>query len=431
MPSNYLFENIQILEGSSSYLKEGAVLISKGVIKAFGGKALKEGKRLGLQPQKAQHKLLAPCLVDPHSFLESPFNGKEENIETIITKAKFAGYGQLGILPRGKLWRDQIDLIFPLKALKSEVILHLWGGFSIEGKGTSLSRHYDLLRNGAIGLADDDFMPPTELLSQGFLLGEMGKAPVLIAPRDKSLQAKGISRHSVETLRAGWAPDPVESEILPLSQILELNKQYPEIAIRLMNISTSKGVSMISKAKIKPMASVFWWHLVKDNSTLSPHDIGWSVIPSIGSPKDKDSLIKGLENNILKAISVHSTPLDDTETTKPATQRKKGISGFDLVLPLLWNELVKKSGWKVEKLWEKISFGPSHMLAQTEEHLQIGSNRWLLFDPTKEWTQPHFTIHTTKATNQPLQGQKILGKVLDCGLINKDDPSGLLAKSAT
>ena len=43
MTSNYLFENIQILEGSNSYLKEGAVLILEGVIKAFGKKALKEG----------------------------------------------------------------------------------------------------------------------------------------------------------------------------------------------------------------------------------------------------------------------------------------------------------------------------------------------------------------------------------------------------
>ena len=58
MSSNYLFENIQILEGSNSCLKEGAVLISQGVIKAFGQKALQEGKHLGLQAQKTQHKCI-------------------------------------------------------------------------------------------------------------------------------------------------------------------------------------------------------------------------------------------------------------------------------------------------------------------------------------------------------------------------------------
>ena len=106
MTSSYLFENIQILEKAGSSLKRETVLIKDGVIKAFGIRALKNAELLGIKPQKAKNMLLAPCLVDPHSFLESPFNGKEESIYTLIEKATSSGYGQLGILPRGDLWRD-------------------------------------------------------------------------------------------------------------------------------------------------------------------------------------------------------------------------------------------------------------------------------------------------------------------------------------
>ena len=74
------------------------------------------------------------------------------------------------------------------------------------------------------------------------------------------------------------------------------------------------------------MATIFWWHLVKDNSNLASHDIGWSVIPSLGSPGDRKALIKGLHDNILTAISVHSTPLDDAETKLPAIQREKDLA---------------------------------------------------------------------------------------------------------
>jgi len=185
-----------------------------------------------------------------------------------------------------------------------------------------------------------------------------------------------------------------------------------------MNISTAEGVSILKNASSKQKATVFWWHLVNDNSNLSPFDIGWSVTPSLGSPKDRASLIKGLEDNILSAISVHSTPRDDSETKQPANKRKKGISGYNLVLPLLWDQLVKKSGWKVEKLWEKISFGPSQLLNQAEETLNIDSNRWLLFDPEKEWFQSNEEKDLTTATNQLIKSQKIYGKVIDCGLIN-------------
>ncbi len=419
MTSSYLFENIQILEGSNSSLKKETVFIKDGVIKAFGKKAFKNAELLQIKPEKTKNLLLAPCLVDPHSFLESPFSGREENIYTLIKKATYAGYGQLGILPKSNLWRDQIESIVSLKTVKSEVLIHMWGGFSLKGKGIALSKHADLLQNGAIGLADDDFTPPIDLLKKGFLLREMNESPVLIAPRDKSLQAGGFSRQSVDTLRAGWPPDPIESEIIPLIKILELHKQYPKIALRLMNISTSQSVSILKKSNHKPMTTVLWWHLVNNNSNLSPFDIGWSVTPSLGSPKDQASLIKGLEEDVLTAISVHSTPLDDSETKKPAKERKKGISGYNLVLPLLWNQLIKKSGWKVEKLWEKISFGPSKILNQEEEKLSLDSNRWLLFDPEKEWVPSSEQSYLTTATNQPVKDQKIFGKVIDCGLINQ------------
>ena len=419
MTSNYLFQNIQILKEAGSSLKRETVLIKDGVIKAFGSKATKNAERFKIKPQKAKNMLLAPCLVDPHSFLESPFDGKEENIYTLIEKATSAGYGQLGILPRGALWRDKIESIIALKTIKSEVLIHYWGGFSLSGKGVSLSKHTELLQTGAIGLSEDDYMPPIELLKQGFLLGEMKNYPVLLSPRDKSLQSGGMSRQSVDTLRAGWPIDPIESEIIPLIQLLELNKQYPDIELRLMNISTADSVSILKKLSPRPMATVLWWHLINDNSSLSPFDIGWSVTPSIGSPRDRSSLIKGLKENILTAISVHSTPIDDSETKLPANKRKRGLSSYNLVLPLLWDQLIRKSGWEVETLWQKISFGPSRLLNQVEEKLSLNSNRWLLFDPDKEWYQSNEKNYKATATNQPVKDKKIFGKVIDCGLINQ------------
>tara|TARA_Y100001968_G_scaffold251531_1_gene236734 strand:- start:44 stop:1321 length:1278 start_codon:yes stop_codon:yes gene_type:complete len=425
MASNYLFENIQILEKAGSSIKKETVLIKDGVINVIGRGAFQTAKLFGIKPQNAKNMLLAPCLVDPHSFLESPFNGKEEDIYSLIEKATFSGYGQLGILPRGDLWRDQIDSIISLKSIQSEVLIHLWGGFSLRGKGDNLSKHAELLQNGVVGFSDDDFMPPIDIIKQAFSLGEMRKSPVLFAPRDKLLQAGGLSRQSVDTLRAGLPLDPVESEVIPLTQLVELQNLYPEIALRLMNISTAEGVSILKKASLRPMSTIFWWHLVKDNSCLSPFDIGWSVTPSLGSPEDRASLIEGLEDNVIAAISVHATPIDDSETKLPANIRKKGVSCYNLVLPLLWDQLVRKSGWKVEKLWQKISFGPSKFLNKAEEKLSLNSNRWLLFDPDKEWYQSNEEKHITTSTNQPLKDKKIFGKVVDCGLINKADQNDL------
>jgi dihydroorotase len=418
MPKSHLLDPIQILYGAQKPLVNDAVLIIDGEIKAFGEEAREQGKQLGIKAQSSPAKLLAPCLVDPHSFLEEPVNSRCETLSSLKRKAACAGFGQIALLPRSKTWRDQSSRLqgFNNSNSNSDIRIHLWGGFSEGGNGSKLSIHSELLQNGAIGLADDDTMIPVDLLNRGLKLEEIGVSPILIAPRDLAIQEDGIVRECVEALRAGWAPDPVTSETIPLSQILQLHSQYPKTSLRLMNISTAKGVAMLENSKTKPMTSVCWWHLIKDTSSLSNNELGWRVVPSLGSPKDRTALIKGVKKRTITAIAVHSLPLDEEETILPPDKRLPGLSGYQLVLPLLWQELVVKLKWKIEELWEALSFGPSRMLNLNEESLNIGSKRWLIFDPEKVWVQNIDSQTNTYCANEPLHGEEIQGKVVDYGL---------------
>ncbi len=419
MPESQLLDPVQILPGPNKPLVQDAVLISDSQIKAFGAEARKQGKALGAKVKSSPHQLLAPCLVDPHSFLEEPFNSRSETLATLRKKAAHAGYGQIALLPRSPSWRDRADHLRGFKNNNSDVFFHLWGGFSKGGKGDELAPHAELLNHGAIGLAEDDSMIPIGLLKRGLSLGEMRKYPVLLAPRDKGIQEGGLVREGVETLRAGWSPDPVASETVPLGQLLELHRQHPTTSMRLMNISTAEGVSMISNSNASPMASVCWWHVITDTASLSKLDLGWRVVPSIGRPKDRLALIQGLLDGTITAIAVHGLPLDEEETKLPQDKRLPGLSGYQLVLPSLWQELIVKSGWKIEQLWEVLSFGPSRMLNLQEEYLRIGSRRWLLFDPDEAWIQTLDNQKRIFCANQPWQGKKILGKVMECGLRNQ------------
>ncbi len=416
MHNSLLLDPVQILHGSNKSLVQDAVFLKNGEINAFGEKARASAKADNITPISAPQQLLAPCLVDPHSFLEAPLNKRSETLESLREKAAHAGYGQLALLPRSQSWRDRADRLMGYNNPNSDVIIHLWGGFSKGGKSLELSKHSELLQHGAIGLAEDDAMPPIELLEKGLALHQINNAPVLFAPRNIAIQGNGLVREGVEAFRAGWAPDPIASETFPLIQLLELSKQYPTIPIRLMNISTADGVAILAKNKQHPMASTTWWHLVKDSASLANNDIGWRVVPSIGRPDDRLALIQGLTNGIITAVAVNSIPLNEEEVQLPAEERIPGLSGYQLVLPALWQELVVKLKWDIEKLWEVLSFGPSRMLNIEEERLSIGSRRWLLFDPYKEWTQTIDNKKKTYCANQPFLGEVILGKVVDSGL---------------
>ena len=153
-----------------------------------------------------------------------------------------------------------------------------------------------------------------------------------------------------------------------------------------------------------------------DQSKLDPTELGWRVIPSLGSPRDRAALIKALANGTLTAVAVHAIPLDEEDTQLPPNQLEPGLAGHQLVLPALWQELVVKAGWSVEQLWHALSFGPSKMLNLPEERLSVGSRRWLMFDPDQLWIQDRHSDDAPKAANQPWQGCQLQGRVVACGL---------------
>ena len=419
MNDTLLLDPVRVLRGPGHSVQLGAVLIDQGVLVGFDNDAREQALGLGIQATPAPDQVVAPCLVDPHSILDTPFSGDQETAMSLRRCAATAGYGQIALLPRSNSWRDRPERLqgFSLDQDSTATVrLHLWGGFSRGGKAEELAPHGDLLEHGAIGLAEDDAMVPIPLLDRGLMLGEMGECPVLVAPRDPALQGEGLVREGVETLRAGWPADPITSETLPLIQLLLLHQRHPERQLRLMNLSTAAAVDQLSACEPPPRSSVSWWHLLTDRSMLASSDLGWRVCPSLGGPEDRDRLIGAVQARTITAVAVHAVPLDAEDMLLPGDQRPAGLSGHHLVLPALWNALVRSGRWTVEDLWQALSFGPSALIDQPPEQLEHGSRRWLLFDPDQRWTNQSNSPGAPRAVNVPWQGRELQGRVVACGL---------------
>ena len=417
MHDTLLLDPVRVLRGPGTSLQQGAVLIEAGVLSGFDDDARQRATVLGLRPTAAAEQLVAPCLVDPHSVLTSPVSGPVESLTSLRRCAAGGGYGQVALLPRAASWRDRPERLFGLHSNdSSDVLLPLWGGFSLEGRGDELAPHADLLEHGAIGLADDDQMIPMALLERGLTLGEMGSCPVLLAARDPLLQGDGLVREGVETLRAGWPPDPLASELQPLHQLLLLQQRHPDRQLRLMNLSTREAVAALGQVEARPLSSVCWWHLLAHRGSLGAGDRGWGVRPSLGGAADCSSLRSALRSGVIQAVAVHSIPLDEEDMLLPLDQRPSGLSGHHLVLPALWSALVREGDFSVEELWQALSFGPSAFLDQPAESLSVGSRRWLLFDPDHHWTVERDDPAAPGAANLPWLGTSLQGRVLACGL---------------
>lgn len=415
MPSRFL-RQVQLLEGPDRPLRREDVVLRDGAIAAIGRGAESLAVELGLQELDASGWLLAPALVDPHSQLEDPFTGRAETLGSLVSSAAAAGYGTLALLPRARSWRDRPERL--QLSVPPPFELLLWGSFSSGGRGEDLAPHGDQLEAGALGLAEDDALPPLALLERGLRLAERGEAPLLLAPRDPSLTQQGFVREGVEALRAGWPLDPAVSETLPLQSLLSLAAQLPPGSgpLRLMNLSTAAGVELLRQAPTAPQATVAWWHLLADSGCLDPVAEGWRVVPSLGTPGDREALIAALAEGVLTAVAVHHQALDSEEQLLPVDQRQPGVAGHRFVLPALWQELVVRRGWSAEALWGALSFGPSRLLGRPAGRLEEGVRQWLLFDPELEW-DPAEDPHAPLAANQPLIGRRLRGQVLASGLM--------------
>ena len=397
-----------------------ALLGADGTLLALGDGAAQQARAAGLQPSSAAGSWLAPALVDPHSVLEDPSSGKAETLPSLTAAAAAGGYGTLALLPWATPWRDCPErLALPSGASAASVAVRLWGSFSRGGNDTELAPHADQLEAGAIGLACGDHCPPVALLERGLRLAEQGQAPVLVAPRDPSIAGGGFVREGADALRAGWPPDPFLSETLPLQSLLALSAAHRPPALRLMNLSTAEGAALLAAwpASQRPLASVSWWHLLADAARLHPTAEGWRVVPSLGTPVDRQGLIAALAAGVISAVAVHHLALDAEERLLPLDQRRGGLAGHGAVLPLLWQELVGVQGWSVPQVWQALCWGPARFLGLTPPLLEPGTGQWVLFDPAA----PAQLAGSALAANQPapeswLPEGRCRGAIRACGL---------------
>ena len=415
MGKTFFFENINILMGPDMDVIKDYLLIINGKIIGFGQEAKKEALKNNIESSESGNKLVAPMLVDMHSTLKDPLTGFIDNLEKLKFRAKKSGFGAMALLPNSNSWRDKPEKI-PFQTNNNyDINIFYWGSFSLGDEGEQLSPHYELLKSGSIGLSTSIFFD-SSIIFKGLSLDIVKSSPIIFSLTKEKSSKKGIVNKDLKSLQSGFYIIENNNELSEVKNILGIKNLFQDKNIIIKNISDPDSLKEIAKQTNPINATISWWSLIADTNNLNLDDLGWKVDPPLVSEKNRELLIKGLENDLIQAIAVNSIALNDENTFSPINERPTGISSIELVLPLLWEEFVEKRAWPISKLWKYLSFNPSNLLGITQESLSVGSKRWLMFDPDTKWLNNQINLGYDSPSNFPKKNELIKGKVIQVGL---------------
>jgi len=142
---------------------------------------------------------------------------------------------------------------------------------------------------------------------------------------------------------------------------------------------------------------------------LETFDTNYKVYPPLRGKRDKDALIRGLQDGTIDVICSGHVPQDEESKQVEFDHAEPGIislqtTGSNLAV------MASEVAW--ELLIEKIAVNPRKILGLPQPVIQPGEKANLtLFDPHAEWVLDEKT-NKSKSKNSPWWGKKLKGRAV-------------------
>ena len=406
--SKLLIQNVTILDKQSSYHNQNTnVLLVNGVISEIGKQ--KTGDDVEVLNGNGQY--LAPGFFDMNANFGEPGLETKEDIESGSKAAMAGGFTGIALMPNTQPpVHSKSEVAYLVNRSKENLVdIFPLGTVSQNREGKELAELYDMQRAGAIAFTDGDHpIVDAGLMSRALLYSKGFDGLIMSYAEDKNIAANGKMNEGVNSTLLGMKGNPSLAEELMIIRDLYL-AEYNDSRIHFSTVSTAKSVELIRQARkrgVKATCDVAVHHLVFTDDKLSGFDSNYKVKPPLRNDSDVKALLAGLEDGTIDAIVSQHTPHETEFKNVEFEIAYNGIIGLQTVLPL-----ALRAGLSPEMIVEKLSINPRRILNLEVPGITEGRNANLvLFDPSARWEYTT-EVNYSKATNSPLLGQKLLGKV--------------------
>lgn len=404
---NVLLKSATIIDPlSKHHLKNRDVLIENGIITKIAPSIINTNN---IKEVKLPNLHISQGWFDSSVSFGEPGFEERETITNGLKTAAHSGFTHVAVNTNTNPVTDNKSTIKYLKseAEKNAVSLHPIGALTSKCEGENLAELFDMKNEGAVSFYD--YKSPIKnpnLLKIALQYSQTFDGLIQSFPFEKSIAQNGMVNEEINSTKLGLKGIPSLAEELQIIRDLYI-LEYTGGKLHIPTISTKKSVSLIKEAKKKGLnvtCSVAINNLALTDEVLETFETNYKLLPPLRTPKDVKSLIKGLKDGTIDAVTSDHNPIDIEHKKIEFDHAYYGSIGLESSFGALNNLLATESA--IELLTGlKNEFSIPTQIIEENSKADI-----TMFNPNKEWTFSDAHILST-SKNAALLGCNLKGIV--------------------
>ena len=326
----------KILDPQSPFHRKKAnILIKDGLISYIGDNKPKANKTID-----EKGCILTPGWMDLQASFCDPGYEHKEDLNTGRNVAMAGGFTDVAVLPNTSPVIQSKNDIEYVKRDNAHTLVQLWpiAAISKNIEGEEFTEILDLEAAGAVAFSDG--LKPlwnTDLLRKSMQYVQKFNGLIIDRAQDRWLSQFAVMNEGVNSALLGMKGIPALAEEVSVARDIQI-LEYAGGKLHLSNLSTSRAVALVRKAKKKGLritCDVAIHQLIYTDDAVLEFDAVYKVNPPFRTNKDIKALIKGINDGTIDAIVTAHQPQDEENKKLEFDYAANGMNNMQVVLHFL------------------------------------------------------------------------------------------------
>lgn len=413
------------------HLIKGGFVVSDGIditkpadVLIEGDKIKSVGYSLDVKADKitdAAGLYVYPGFIDMHCTVCEPGHESVEDMETASVSAARGGFTTIVCIPDTEPAVDNktvVEYIITKSREYSKVNIYPYGSMTIGCKGEKASEMGEMIRAGAVGIADGDLtVENAQLMRNIFVYSKMFDVPVITHCEDRALSGTGVINEGRVSTILGLRGMPREAEDIIVARNVVL-AESTGARLHIAHISTKGAVDIVRRAKARGVnvtCETCPHYFTLTEEAAMQYNTYAKVIPPLRTEADTKAIIEGLADGTIDVIASGHMPTRIEHKQREFDRASYGISAFETAFSLSYTALVRTGILSESQLADKMSKNPAEILNfKTKGKIKAGNDADIvIMDINNEYVIEPSEFYS-KAKFTPAKGKRVYGNTVSC-----------------